>query len=209
MWFNNEVIYPFVDGKTYTISYNPTAVTQEKQKYERTKNLSFEPLPPWVKLRFQQSFWRISFSILGKRRVKSKNDLIPVHLPLQCPEMPCKIVTCKTPVHRAWPSESFVLMFKMSIPSMLFRVSRFFFRNWPHLQDPWGSARKPQQWGSKWKETLMKGSDFIGNYLFCPLRESLHSTMATTPGRQQRYKGANQNTVRTFSLLCRVHERRK
>lgn len=39
----------------YTISYNPTAVTQEKQKYERTKNLSFEPLPPWVKLRFQQS----------------------------------------------------------------------------------------------------------------------------------------------------------
>ena len=39
---------------------------------------------------------------------------------------------------------------------------------------------------------------FTGNY---PLRESLYATMATLPGRQQKYKGADQNRG--------SHERRK
>lgn len=46
----------------------------------------------------------------------------------------------------------------------------------------------------------MKGSDFTGNYLFCPWRESLQATMTTIPGWQQRYKRANQSRVSKHSI---------
>lgn len=36
--------------------------------------------------------------------------------------------------------------------------------------------------------------------LFCPLRQSLRATMATIPGRQQRYKRTTQNRVSKHSV---------
>lgn len=54
---------------------------------------------------------------------------------------------------------------------------------------------------------LVKGSDFIGNYLFCPLRESLCATMATIPERQQTHEGKSEQGKLTLNLPFGVHEK--
>lgn len=62
--------------------------------------------------------------------------ILPYALTLPVPRNAVKILTFKTPVHRAWP----VFCANAEFPLKAFRVSRFFFRI-----DHTGSIRKNQE----------------------------------------------------------------